>query len=186
MNEPDFAAVPPVFLEAAWEEWNNGDVGGLLCLVGHNERGRLLMDNLQAFKNRGIYEEVLFETYTHGPCFPISQWRFLFMRADRKKLRTHGDCIPTESITVYRGVTHHGHKRWIRGVSWTTNKGTAAWFANRHATPAHSPAVYSLRVSPEAVLFSWNGRKEEEVAVAAWECGRMKRMDTMPEAVKPE
>lgn len=185
MTDPDFSSIYPPFLESAWESWNQGDVEGILCLVGHNERGRLLMDNIQAFKAKGVYETALASTYTHGPHFAPMQWVYLFALADREKLLACGDSIPAGPITVYRGVSCSSRRKWIRNFSWTTNPNTAAWFATRYSTPESFPAVYSVVARVQDVLFMTNERAEQEAVVDAWACGRMRRLKTLPESVKP-
>jgi|GEM_PF-6754476 len=185
-TEPNFSAIPPELVNQAWKAWEAGDAFVLMMLTGNQHRGRLLFDNLHSFKAAGIYEAALFNAYTHGPHLRPRDWQFLFTLADREKLATCGDPLPSNPIEVYRGVSDRRHRKWIRGLSWTTNPNTAAWFAIRHARPYAVPAVYSLRVKPEEILCITNDREEEEVMVAAWDCGRMKRLEPMPESIKPD
>lgn len=185
MNEIDLSMVHPDLIESARESWNEGDIGGLLCLVGHKERGDLLMANIKPLQSRGLYEIALADTYTHGPHFCPLQWRFLFTIADRQKLAACGHPIPQAPVMVYRGISCSRRKKWIRGLSWTTNPHTAAWFATRYSKPNTSPAVYAVRARPENILLMTNERAEEEVVLAAWKCGRLTRMDPMPAVVKP-
>lgn len=185
---PNFSAVPHVLHDLAWEAWEAGDISRIMGLTGHEHRGRLLCDNLDAFKSAGGYEAALYYAFTHGPTMRPKHWQYLFSLADRKKLIACGDPIPPTPIEVYRGVSDCRLRSWIRGMSWTRDPKIAAWFATSFATrtilPLGAiPAVYSLRVNPEQILCITNERSEEEVIVAAWECGRMKRLDIMPESI---
>lgn len=184
-EKPDFSAIDPVLIKQAWEAWGEGDISGIMILAGHQQRGQLVMDNIKPFQERGFYEKALYEAYTHGPHYHPRQWQFLFSFADREKLLATGDSIPTKPLTVYRGVSCSSRRLWIRGLSWTTNPGTAAWFASRHQRPGDSPAVYSLRIKPEDVFFMTNERSEQEAVVDAWQCGRMKRLEALPVIVNP-
>lgn len=183
--QPNFSAIPPELIGMAWEAWEAGDIFGIMCLAGHADRGQLVMDNISPFCERGLYEAALFQAYTHGPHLHPDMWRFLFSFADRERLLKTGDSIPVEPLTVYRGVSCASHRRWIRGMSWTTNKNTAAWFALRWQREGQAPAVYSLYIKPEDVFFMTNERSEAEAVVAAWQCGRVKRLEPMPEAINP-
>ena len=157
-----------------------------MILVGHQERGDVLEANIIAFLDRGIYEAALFECYTHGPRYTPDSWRNLISLADRAKLLAQGDALPTKPITVYRGIADCGHCEWIRGLSWTTNPNTAAWFAKRYTRPERTPAVYSIRARPENILLVTNCRAEQEVVLSVWDCGPVKRLDPMPRSIKPQ
>ena len=167
----------------AWKAWLARDSDLIMSLVGHEERGRLLKDNIIAFLSVGIYEAALHKTFIHGPHLKTVEWKSFFSFADLQKLRAFGDPLPKRQITVYRGVTcsKFGH----RGMSWTTNPNTAAWFASRYPVAGGKPVVYSLLVRPDQIIYMTNARNEEEVVVEVWSCGRSKRMLPMPQSIKP-
>ena len=167
----------------AWKAWLARDADLIMSLVDHEERGRLLKDNILAFLSVGIYEAALHKTFIHGPHLKNTEWKSFFSFADLQKLRALGEPLPEKRITVYRGVSSSkfGH----RGISWTTNPNTAAWFASRHSVAGGDPAVYSLLVRPDQILYITNARNEEEVVIEVWRCGRAKRLLPMPPSIKP-
>jgi len=112
-----------------------------------------------------------------------TEWKSFFSFADLQKLRALGEPLPKRRITVYRGVTCS--KFGYRGISWTTNPNTAAWFASRYSVAGGDPAVYSLLVRPDQILYMTNARNEEEVVIEVWSCGRAKRLLPMPPSIKP-
>lgn len=69
------------------------------------------------------------------------------------------DNLPT-TVTVYRGVSR---KDRIRGLSWTTNRKVAEWFARRF--DAETPMLCQARVSKQDVIASFTERNESEVVV---------------------
>lgn len=182
---PNLNAIPEQMRHLAMEAWEQGDALGITCLAGHADRGQLLFDNIQQFRKAGIYEKALFKTFIHGPTMPPDNWQFLFSFADLEKLHACGGPVPTFNMTVFRGVNNCRQRRWIRGPSWTSNPSTAAWFASRFTFPDANPALYSVCVRPEHVLFVTNDRSEEEVVVAIWQCSKIKRVSPMPAAIKP-
>ena len=185
MNQPNFTIVPPELVEQAHDAWSRRDATGLFILVGHQQRGRLLFDNLHGLKKRGMFETALFDSYIHGPHMHPSDWKFLFGFSNRKKLASCGDPIPKGPILVYRGISHTGHRKFIRGLSWTTNPHTASWFAGRYSTAEKTPAVYSLPVTGKDVFFMTNERSEQEVVINPWRMDGLKRLPEMPVAIKP-
>jgi hypothetical protein len=156
-----------------------------MVYISRENRGRFLFDNLDALRSAGIYEPALFSAYIHGPHLPPKDWKHLFGLADREELSGCGDPVPSKPIEVYRGVSDCRHRSYIRGLSWTMNPNTAAWFATRLTQPGSTPAVYSLQVKPEEILCITNQRNEEEVIIAIGECGRTKRLEPIPESIKP-
>jgi hypothetical protein len=89
------------------------------------------------------------------------QWGYaelvgLFRRAG---FVSDGPALPTEPITVYRGVCS---QRYRSGISWTTSREQARWFAKRFAFKGRG-VVYSGTVAPEHVLGMFNERGECEV-----------------------
>jgi hypothetical protein len=66
-----------------------------------------------------------------------------------------------DTITVYRGV---GHAAARRGLSWTTDKARAEWFANRFSGHrGRRPHVYQGTVAKKDVLAHFLGRNESEI-----------------------
>lgn len=87
---------------------------------------------------------------------------YLLPLLDRDALReTSGDFFSTlpDLITVYRGH-HHDN---VNGMSWTTDRKQAEWFAARYSKAGD---VVERTVSKSDVLFATNERNEHEVVLA--------------------
>jgi hypothetical protein len=67
-----------------------------------------------------------------------------------------------EILTVYRGFEL---KSAQRGLSWTTNRDKAVWFAKRLREPRQKSLVAQATVQKKDVLAYFNGRNENEVVV---------------------
>lgn len=65
-----------------------------------------------------------------------------------------------EEIAVYRGFCISGRER---GLSWTTQRATAAWFASRLAMDGQTPRVAEGRIWRDEVIAHFSGRGEHEV-----------------------
>lgn len=64
-------------------------------------------------------------------------------------------------VTVYRGVTSHNAKN-VKALSWTLNRDTAEWFANRFGEQG---TVYEAQIPKEHICAVFLGRNEAEVIV---------------------
>ena len=63
---------------------------------------------------------------------------------------------------VWRGV---GHRNAVEGLSWTTDRAQAVWFARRYGGPNHTPILASGKVDKGDVLAHFLGRNEHEIVV---------------------
>lgn len=104
----------------------------------------------QLWRNRKLYLQ-LFQS-------PRPQRQFLMTAAERRKL----DGMPDE-FPVYRGFIG---KRGM-GLSWTTDRAKAEWFARRFAALTHlgQPRLMEGKAKKQDVLAYFNGRKEKEVVI---------------------
>ena len=178
----NLSAIPEVLRGHALEAWQERDASGIMCMVDHYKRFDLLLQNMDAFRQVGIYEQALVDTFTHGPYLHPDMWRFAFNFADRSRLASCGESIPTEPVKVYRGVNDKRRRKFIRGLSWTTDPHIAAWFALRFGD-AGNGAVYETTLHPDRILFITDDRKEREI-VADVQGLKIKRMDRIPEPIK--
>lgn len=64
-----------------------------------------------------------------------------------------------DALTVYRGVTSYNAGN-VKALSWTLNKETAEWFANRFDEDG---TVYEAQIDKEHIYAVFNGRNESEV-----------------------
>ncbi|MGD9890694.1 MAG: hypothetical protein AB7R89_29630 [Dehalococcoidia bacterium] len=73
---------------------------------------------------------------------------------------TPGTERPVEPITIYRGAG----LRSKRGLSWTTDRDTAVWFATRW--DAADRYVFTTTIAPRHVLGIFHDRQEREVVIS--------------------
>lgn len=69
------------------------------------------------------------------------------------------DLSPDDMVTIYRGVGINSHK----GLSWTTDKNVAEWFAKRFKTDGDKGYVFTGRVHKKDIIGLFNNRNEQEV-----------------------
>lgn len=94
----------------------------------------------------------------------VRKWVALFTDAGGFITDTPGIIAPTGSLTVYRGA----HVGGERGMSWTTDRDVAAWFARRFLMLADrfGPSyLLSAQIPATRVLGIFNGRGEREVVL---------------------
>lgn len=68
-------------------------------------------------------------------------------------------------IDVYRGLRNPRHNKL--GISWTTDRAKAEWFANRYRSPDCRPCVLVGRITKPNVLALFLGRSENEIVAFA-------------------
>ena len=62
-------------------------------------------------------------------------------------------------VTIYRGVDVNNYK----GLSWTTDKDIAEWFAKRFVTNGDKCYVFTGKINKKEILTVFNCRNEKEV-----------------------
>lgn len=93
-----------------------------------------------------------------------SEYVSLFKRADRNYLMTEKeinilDRLP-ERITIYRGINNKTNHP-VNGMSWTPERDTAVWFANRFSNSGGS--VCQAEIDKENILAYFDFEKETVV-----------------------
>jgi hypothetical protein len=172
--------VPPPLHTRAAEQFEQGDWGGVLCLVDSRELLAFVFDNCYQLLSRGLYEAALLEAYI-GAKSNHSNWTLkviekMFSFADRERLLAAGDPLPPgDCFTIYRGVSGGGHSRKVRGYSWTADFDKAVWFANR--LDLSKPAVYQANVAREEIFAYSNQRKEKEFIVRPRSCKLVRSLE---------
>lgn len=63
------------------------------------------------------------------------------------------------TVTVYRGVRVNNY----RGLSWTTDKKVAEWFARRFGTNGHKCYVFTGTIKKKDIIGLFDSRNEKEV-----------------------
>ncbi len=154
----------------------NKDAKTIIDITDLHNLQSLLFDNVQCFRNAGIYEEALYWAMTGNCRSSPEQWQNLIAWCDIDKLRATGDALPTQPITVYRGIARYDdtdkYLKWdefIFSNFWTRNKHIASWFAHwnceRGNIPFSNALIYYTKVDPENILFCTQKTLEDEVAV---------------------
>ena len=148
-----------------------GDAVGFLCCAPNTLGLWIVGANIGPLKAHGIYETALLHAFsstrTNNYRYPLAQLRRLFGLADRARLRAAGDPLPGPGpFTLYRGISGTGRARRIRGLSWTSDKDEACWFATRPLCSYDSPAVFRGEFGAEAVLAYLDDRDEREFVVS--------------------
>jgi len=95
--------------------------------------------------------DAFISTRSNNRNFGLENVRWMFERADRRRLREAGEVLPGHGpFTLYRGVAGVGRARHVRGLSWTDSLECAKWFAQRFGL--QKPAVYRVMVNSSDVL----------------------------------
>ena len=189
--KPNFRTVnaPPDVIVKLHKEWNDGNVDLITVCMDSPAVMVFLSDNIEGLLEMGKYEQVLLEAAT-ATSFNFSGWSLsyldcLFDIADIDKLRAAGDPIPDqEYFTLYRGVAGKGPARRVRGYSWTSSPGMAAWFACRFAYLG-DPAVFKITERRDQILAAHMSRGEQEYLLKRKSIKNPKRLKEFPEPLKP-
>ena len=64
-----------------------------------------------------------------------------------------------DMITVYRGVRVNNYK----GLSWTTDKQCAEWFAKRFGISEEKSYVFTGQIKKKDIIAFFDNRNEEEI-----------------------
>ena len=107
------------------------------------------------------------EFVSDNPVYTKDQFVRLFRKCDPQTLMEPDEYEAYQSfpdtLEIYRGVRKDSKK--VEGMSWTTNKSVAYWFADRFAGKASSGDVYKAVINKRDVLAYFTGRTEDEVVV---------------------
>ncbi len=141
-----------------------GDFGRYLMLHDKSDRFDKLLSIQDRLSNK-LYYELLGDTWTTSEYVSqyFDEWyeAFTVERADRHYCMTPGErtefSLLSESIRIYRGHTADN----ANGLSWTTDKDLAIWFANRFKEDG--PQVTEGMIDKKWVLAYFNRRNEHEI-----------------------
>lgn len=173
--------VPVALRQQAVSAISTGNVRLFLHSADNQHGLHLVIDNMRALMDAGVFEEALLEAFVgcrvnHHHISP-SVIRWMFEMADHSRLRSQGDPLSGVSkLTLYRGVAGIGRARRVRGYSWTDDLEIAKWFAHRFSLP--DPGVYETVVSADQVVVFLHetGRKEREYIVIPWAGMKVRRI----------
>ncbi|MCE9681957.1 hypothetical protein [Halomonas alkalisoli] len=70
-----------------------------------------------------------------------------------------------KTLTVWRGTAGIDRHEAAAGLSWTTSRPMACWFAMRHADQLGRPLVLRLEVHRSEIALFTNGRNEAEAII---------------------
>jgi hypothetical protein len=190
MNEVEqieVSALPSFIRSGVETAIQERDICALLRALRRNRLSWIarLRDVLQ---QHDLYEQILVKAYRapgeDHTTLTTEQTISLFESGDRQKLRACGQPLPPgETFGLFRGVSGDEGRRKAAGLSWTSSRSRACWFAWRlEPYRALDPAVYSATFSPEDVFVFT--RDEEEFIVVPPDFPR--RLDLAPEAIQLE
>lgn len=168
---PDLSCVDGFFIEDALKKWERGREDYILAVMMSNEiELNFVVDNMHRLIARGTYEKCLLSAYistrTNHSHWHKKNLEMLFMLANKQKLLMAGNKLPdSNEFILYRGVSGTGHKRRIRGISWTSDIDRAKWFANRMAELFGNPGCYNINVKRNHILAYCNERNENEFLI---------------------
>ncbi len=110
------------------------------------------------YTNRGPYLDLMRHLKHQWP--PIS-----FYNADDQHF---WNALP-DIVTVFRGCG----RRQVRGLSWTTNREIAAFFAKGgRFRPPYAPSIACATVSKSDIFFIKTSRKEAEIVLDPYKISR--------------
>lgn len=94
----------------------------------------------------------------------VSELKRWFRSADKKYLMSQEEYqhyleLP-DHLTVYRGIHDDGNKK---GLSWTTDRQKAIWFAKRFCSKGDTCLLLSADIQKSEALAYFSGRNEEEI-----------------------
>lgn len=164
----DLSLFPENLRDMAAKELAAGDVLGFLSRASNELSIKIVFENIRALKSRGLLERAIrcavTATRTNNRLDEHPMLKVLLASADRTRLLEAGDPLPHAGPwRLYRGVGGKGGARRVRGYSWTMDRNVADWFAKRaRSLGLEDPAVYSVLVTWDHVLFFSHERKEAE------------------------
>jgi len=159
--------------EEAQKMLSQGDIEGVLGLLGDGARLDFVCDKAPMLREHGLFERALLDAWT-GARTNIRNWSPSFTKsifgkiADRERLLAAGQPLPGKGpFTLYRGVAGLGASRRVHGISWSSSVERAEWFAAWYADRFHlpNPCIYRTIVEREHILAYTNGRQEQEFLV---------------------
>ena len=144
-----------------------GDVRKVLSMMSNERHMDFVLGHIDELIEMGKYEECLMHAVIAARTNNARLGEtvgFMFLRADRKKLRAASDPLPGKGpFRIYRGVSGPARTRNEYGVAWTSDLNLAIWYAYRYGL--QNPAVYQLDVEEESVAAFTNARNESEFIV---------------------
>ena len=133
------------------------------------ELGKILSDNWS------FIEDITGDCNVNGR--KLVKW---FSRADKRSLMTEEEWAFYESlpeeVTIYRGVTSH-NRRYKMALSWTIDRETAVWFANRFVT--RTGEVWEMAIPKERICCFFSRCNEQEVIVNLYGCKNERTVTTL-------
>jgi hypothetical protein len=135
-----------------------------------------------------LYERILVKAYRapgeDHTTLTTEQTLSLLKIGDRQKLRSCGQPLPPgETFELFRGVAGEEPRRKTCGLSWTSSRPRACWFAWRlEAYRRLDPAVYSATFNADDI-FVYTRDEQEFIAIPPVS---PRRLDLSAEAIRLE
>lgn len=184
MEQLDLSLVRENLHELMRDAIRRGHVGLVFNNIDINDALKFACTNARILNEHGILEGVLARAYTdvdrNHSRMDGEEIANVFRLCDRARLRELSDVqLPSNGITVFRGVSGEKASRRVNGLSWTLSLDRACWFATWQNLP--DPAVYRATVRHEQVYFATDKRHEQEIVCDVTDC---KRLDMSHEVIK--
>ncbi len=133
--------------------------------------------------DRKTLSELTASVWTDAEGLSINKkvWKMLFARCSQPDLMDESEkekfaALP-ETVTVYRGIDT---KKNVHGLSWTTEKSVAIWFANRFRKKGQDAWLIEGQVKRSKIIAFLEQREESEVICLSKDV-RNKKESIVPE-----
>jgi hypothetical protein len=138
------------------------DSGSALALASPDEfRGWVALTAYYLGTPNPGYRTILQQVWQHEAGYLQS---FGDLGLIRRMFRAGRYEVPLSGVhRVYRGVAGVDVKEASNGISWTTSRDVACWFAMREAYGERQPLVIAADIDAAHVVYYSNGRSEHEV-----------------------
>jgi len=174
-RELDLTLIPEGLRDLVERDVEERDAIGLVHKAGGAALA-FVFDNRLVLIDLGMFERALVTAFTacrmNNHVWHATDIERLFNKCDREKLWAVGtEPPPGDRWVVYRGVAGSRGQRKVRGLSWTSSRDQACWWATRFGLP--DPAVYSATVARQEVYCYTDDRREAEFICRPKRCSRV-------------
>jgi hypothetical protein len=162
-------ALPPYALKHLGPAFDDHDPDAASRLVGsapNQYRGEIALAAYWSGVPNPAYRALLANVWDHDHHHLLAAVRGGAAQV-RRMIRRAEFAVPfADPVTVFRGGSEGGNKV-ARGLSWTTDRDCACWFALRFSQSSDRKPLVIRAVVPATAIIMWHdGRSEQEVILA--------------------